>query len=80
MEAKEGSLGFNFEVSYTKVNLGSSFTQTGMGHYFEMTLNAQGKATRISICFDPEMQNPLELQQQGLQAILNNFKSYTKTE
>jgi hypothetical protein len=55
MEAKEGSLGFNFEVSYTKVNLGSSFTHTGMGHYFEMTLNAQGKATRISICFDPEM-------------------------
>ena len=55
MEAKDGSLGFNFEVSYTEVNLGSSFTHTGMGRYFEMTLNAQGKATRISICFDPEM-------------------------
>ncbi len=79
MEAKDGSFGFDFEVSYTEVNLGSSFTYTGMGRYFEVTLTAQGEATLISICFDPETQNPVELQQQGWQAILNNFKSYTET-
>jgi uncharacterized protein YndB with AHSA1/START domain len=79
MEAKDGSFGFDFEVSYTEVNLGNSFTYTGMGRYFEVTFTAQGEATRISICFDPETQNPVELQQQGWQAILNNFKSYTET-
>ncbi len=79
MEAKDGSFGFDFEVSYTEVNLGSSFTYTGMGRYFEVMFTAQGEATLISICFDPETHNPVELQQQGWQAILNNFKSYTET-
>jgi hypothetical protein len=49
MEAKEGSLGFNFEVSYTKVNLGSSFTHTGMGHYFEMTHKAKQHVSAFAL-------------------------------
>ena len=79
MEAKDGSVGFDFEVRYTEVNVGNGFTYTGMGRYFEVTLTTQGEATLISIRFDPETQNPLELQQQGWQAILNNFKAYTET-
>lgn len=79
MEAKDGSVGFDFEVRYTEVNVGNGFTYTGMGRYFEVTLTTQGEATLISIRFDPETQNPVELQQQGWQAILNNFKAYTET-
>lgn len=79
MEAKDGSVGFDFEVRYTEVNVGNGFTYTGMGRYFEVTLTAQSEATLISIRFDPETQNPVELQQQGWQAILNNFKAYTET-
>ena len=79
MEAKDGSVGFDFEVRYSEVNIGNGFTYTGMGRYFEVTLTAQGEATLISIRFDPETQNPVELQQQGWQAILNNFKAYTET-
>ena len=79
MEAKDGSVGFDFEVRYTEVNVGNGFTYTGMGRYFEVTLTAQGETTLISIRFDPETQNPVELQQQGWQAILNNFKAYTET-
>ncbi len=79
MEAKDGSVGFDFEVRYTEVNIGNGFTYTGMGRYFEVTLTTQGEATLISIRFDPETQNPVELQQQGWQAILNNFKAYTET-
>lgn len=79
MEAKDGSVGFDFEVRYTEVNIGNGFTYTGMGRYFEVTLTAQGETTLISIRFDPETQNPVELQQQGWQAILNNFKAYTET-
>lgn len=79
MEAKDGSVGFDFEVRYTEVNVGNGFTYTGMGRYFEVKLTTQGEATLISIRFDPETQNPVELQQQGWQAILNNFKAYTET-
>jgi hypothetical protein len=28
--------------------------------------------------FDPESENPVELQQQGWQAILHNFKTYVE--
>ena len=34
--------------------------------------------TAIKITFEPETENPINLQQQGWQLILNNFKSYTE--
>jgi hypothetical protein len=36
--------------------------------------------TRVEIVFDAESQNPLELQRQGWQAILDNFKNYTESQ
>jgi hypothetical protein len=36
-------------------------------------------ATEITVSFDPETEHPVEMQQQGWQAILNNFKSYTES-
>ena len=35
--------------------------------------------TEVIITFDPETENPIELQKNGWQAILNNFKNYTET-
>jgi hypothetical protein len=32
----------------------------------------------VTETFEPENQNPLEMQQQGWQAILNNFKKYVE--
>jgi hypothetical protein len=32
----------------------------------------------VKITFDPETENPIELQQAGWQAILNNFKYYAE--
>ena len=34
--------------------------------------------TLVTVIFDPEGMNPAEMQQQGWQAILNNFKKYTE--
>jgi len=34
---------------------------------------------KITESFDAEKVNPVEMQQAGWQAILNNFKSYTET-
>ena len=38
-------------------------------------LNGQ---TEVVTTFDPENENPVELQRDGWQAILNNFKNYTE--
>ncbi len=79
MEAKDGSFGFDFEAYYTEINLGNSFTYE-FGERIctiEMT-ELENNQTAIKITFDPETENPIELQQQGWQLILNNFKSYTE--
>jgi hypothetical protein len=38
-----------------------------------------GDSTEVNIEFDAENQNALELQENGWQAILNNFKSYAES-
>lgn len=79
MEAKDGSFGFDFEAYYTEINLGKSFTYEFGGRIctIEMT-ELKSNQTAIKITFDPETENPIEMQQQGWQLILNNFKSYTE--
>ena len=79
MEAKDGSFGFDFEAYYTEINLGNSFTYEFGGRIctIEMT-ELKTNQTAIKITFDPETENPIEMQQQGWQLILNNFKSYTE--
>jgi hypothetical protein len=39
---------------------------------------AEGQATKVIESFEPEEVNSLELQKQGWQAILNNFKAYVE--
>ena len=79
MEAKDGSFGFDFEAYYTEINLGNSFTYEFGGRMctIEMT-ELETNQTAIKITFDPETENPIEMQQHGWQLILNNFKSYTE--
>jgi hypothetical protein len=38
----------------------------------------QENGTLIEVDFDAETQNPVELQRQGWQAILNNYKAHTE--
>jgi uncharacterized protein YndB with AHSA1/START domain len=79
MEAKDGSFGFDFEAIYTEINLGESFTYEFGGRFSSVELKEQVGQTEITISFDPETENPVELQKQGWQAILNNFKKYVET-
>lgn len=81
MEAKDASFGFDFEAVYTDIILGEQFTykmpDNRVVHVsFASTENSQ---TKVTVTFDAENENPIELQQQGWQAILNNFKNYTET-
>ena len=80
MEAVDGSFGFDFEAVYTEINDGQSFTYEFGGRLANVYLKSLGETTtEICVTFDTETENPIELQREGWQAILNNFKQYTET-
>lgn len=78
MEAKDGSFGFDFEAFYTELQMGHSFTYEFWGRYATVALQTEGDHTKLTITFDPETENPIDLQRDGWQSILNNFKSYVE--
>ena len=79
MEAKDGSFGFDFEAVYTAVNPKQNFSYEFGGRHATVVFEKIGNETQITIVFDPETENSLELQKQGWQSILNNFKKYTES-
>lgn len=78
MEAKDGSFGFDFEAIYTQVITGKEFTYEFGGRTATVRFEASNNQTKVTVEFDPENENSLELQKNGWQSILNNFKSYTE--
>jgi uncharacterized protein YndB with AHSA1/START domain len=76
MEAKDGSFGFDFEAYYTSLNPGNNFTYEFGGRSASVMFKEDNNSTEVIISFDPETENPIELQKNGWQAILNNFKKY----
>ena len=79
MEAKDGSFGFDFEAYYTELLKGKKFTYEFGGRQATVEFKENMESTRVTISFDPENENSLELQKAGWQAILNNFKTYTES-
>lgn len=79
MEAKDGSFGFDFEAIYSSITVGKEFTYAFGGRTCTVKFTALGNQTEVEVTFDPEHENPIELQKNGWQAILNNFKSYTES-
>lgn len=79
MEAKDGSFGFDFEAVYDEIVDGESFSYTMPdGREVNVNFKAADDKTEVSISFDAETENSIELQRQGWQAILDNFKKYTE--
>ena len=79
MEAKDGSFGFDFGGVYDKVKKHELIAYTMEdGRTCEVKFNANGVVTVIEETFDAEMQNSIDMQRDGWQAILNNFKKYAE--
>ena len=79
MEAKDGSAGFDFEGTYTRVaprKLIEYRMPDGRGVRIEFTERAG--AVHVSETFDAETENTPELQRQGWQAILDNFAQHVQ--
>lgn len=79
MEAKDGSFGFDFVAIYDEVVDQKKISYT-MEDGRQVTTEFQnvGDKTKVTTVFDAETQNSAEMQRQGWQAILNNFKSYAE--
>ena len=80
MEAKDGSFGFDFACKYTRVVPFSllEYTMIGADRSVKVEFIDKGDRTEVIESFVPEEENSYELQQQGWQAILNNFKKYAE--
>lgn len=80
MEAKDGSMGFDFGGVYDEVEENEYIAYTlGDDRKVEVTFSARGNETEIEETFEAENTNPIEMQKSGWQAILDNFKEYAET-
>jgi uncharacterized protein YndB with AHSA1/START domain len=80
MEAKDGSMGFDFGGIYDLVEPFKKIYYTiGDGRKVNVDFEAMGNQTKVTEKFEPESTNPEELQRQGWQAIMDNFKRYTES-
>lgn len=80
MAAKDVSFSFDLEGVYTKVELHKYIAYTlPDGRNVEITFTNEDSSVNIIESFYPESQNSHELQQQGWQMILNNFKKHVES-
>jgi uncharacterized protein YndB with AHSA1/START domain len=78
MEAKDGSMGFDFAGTYTKI-VKHKLIEYAFGDrtaQVEFVEGPQGVTVRVN--FEAETSNPVEMQRQGWQSILGNFKKHVE--
>jgi uncharacterized protein YndB with AHSA1/START domain len=79
MEAKDGSMGFDFEGIYEAVKKNGHIEYSiADGRKVRIVFMAKGNETQITESFDAENINSVEQQRSGWQAILDNFKKYVE--
>ena len=81
MAAKDCSFQFEFEAKYDEIIPNKFFRYyIADGRKVEINFHEENNLTKITEKFEPESQNPTEMQQQGWQAILNSFKNYVESK
>ncbi len=79
MEARNGSIGFDFGGVYEKLIIHKQIDYTtGDGRKINIVFTAAGNTTEIAETVEVENTNPVEIQRKGWQAILDNFRKYTE--
>ncbi|MDF1780170.1 MAG: SRPBCC family protein [Alcanivoracaceae bacterium] len=79
MEAKDGSVGFDFAGTYTKV-VPHQLIEYSFGERSCMVeFLSDANAVTVRVTFDAENDNSVEQQRDGWQAILNNFAKHVET-
>jgi uncharacterized protein YndB with AHSA1/START domain len=80
MAARDGSAGFDFEGIYTRIEKYKAIEYSiPDGRRVKISFSDLGNKTRVVESFDPETVNPPEMQKNGWQSILDNFKKYSES-
>jgi len=78
MEAKDGSMGFDFAGTYTNI-VQNKLIEYSFGDRTAQVEFADGpKGVRVRVTFDSENTYSVEQQRDGWQAILNNFARHVE--
>lgn len=79
MEARDGSAGFDFRGTYDEVVPHEKLSYTmDDGRKVQVTFKETDNQTHVIETFETETENSIEMQREGWQAILNNFKKHTE--
>lgn len=79
MEAKDGSVGFDFGGAYTEVVPQERIAYSADdGRKVIIAFTEKDGGTEITEIFEPENENPVEMQRGGWQSILDNFRKYAE--
>ena len=73
MEAKDGSMGFDFEGEYTAVVPHERLAYRFGDRTATVEFSPGPGGVTVTVSFDPETEHPIEMQRDGWQAILENF-------
>jgi uncharacterized protein YndB with AHSA1/START domain len=80
MEARDGSQGFDFGGVYDNVETNKLIEYSmGDGRKVKVIFSEDGDQTQITETFEVENTHPIQMQKEGWQAILDNFKKYIET-
>ena len=73
MEAKDGSMGFDFAGTYTRIEEHKLIEYAFGDRSARVEFTPALDGTRVRVTFEAESEHPLEQQRMGWQAILDNF-------
>jgi uncharacterized protein YndB with AHSA1/START domain len=80
MEAKDGSIGFDFAGTYTKI-IERKLIEYAFGDRFaKVDFEPGPKGVLVRVTFDGEQTHSIEQQKFGWQAILNNFARHVEAK
>jgi uncharacterized protein YndB with AHSA1/START domain len=78
MEAKDGSMGFDFAGTYTKIEEHKLIEYAFGDRFARVEFVAVQEGVRVTVTFDAETDHSVEQQRAGWQAILDNFAAYVE--
>lgn len=80
MGAKDKSMSFDFTGTYSAVRENGLIEyDMSDGRHVKVEFADTPNGVKVTETFEPEKENPVEMQRSGWQAILDNFKKYTES-
>ena len=81
MEARDGSAGFDFEGTYTRIEQDRLIEyEMDDGRSVSIQFRPENDGVRVIETFDAEDENSAEFQRQGWQSILDNFARHVEAK